>query len=135
MSSRGYEQHRHRASELSRFGKDLVRRSGAHCELCAAGEVSLSIYEVPPIPSEPDLEHCIFICDVCHQQILRPKSIDPDHWHCLVKTAWSPVPSIQVISVRILNKLSSSTVWSRELLEQLYVEPEILDWIEKHPEL
>nr|WP_246480198.1 phnA protein [Motiliproteus sediminis] len=111
------------------FGKDLTRRSGACCELCEASGVGLSVYEVPPIPADPDFEHCIFICDTCRDQIDHPKRRVGDHWRCLGKSIWSSVPAVQAISVKLLSQLQ--TDWSAELLETLYLEPEVEAWVDQ----
>ena len=127
----GYNRHQHRLSELSGFGKQLVRRSGAHCELCSAADVPLRIFEVPPVPVEPDITTCIFICDTCRNQLEKPAKIDSNHWHFLTRTVWSQEPAIQVISVRMLQYLESKVDWAEEILEQLYLEPEIVNWVKQ----
>lgn len=131
--SKALEKHKHRSERLSYFGKDLVRRSGSHCELCDASGTKLSVFEVPPIPKEPDFAHCIFICDTCRGQIEKPKTLNPDHWRCLNTSAWSPEPAIQVMSVLIMDKLINAVKeneWLKDLKEQLYLTEEILEWID-----
>ena len=81
--ARGLDQHKERQRILSSFGKDLTRRCKSTCELCEAKEVKLSIYEVPPVLSEPEYESCIFICETCSEQLANPKRIDANHWRCL----------------------------------------------------
>lgn len=122
------DQHRARLDTLSRFGKDLTRRSGSSCELCAASGVKLGIFEVAPAPNEPDFDACIFICETCHEQIDFPKRRDPDHWRCLNTSVWSEVPAVQVQSVLMLRQLLAHD-WARDLEEMLYLPPEIEDWL------
>jgi protein PhnA len=131
--SKGLDKHKHRNESLSYFGKDLVRRSGSHCELCNASGTKLSIFEVPPVPKEPDFDHCIFICDTCLTQIEKPKTLNSDHWRCLNTSAWSPVPAVQVMSVLMIEQLIDVTKendWLLELKDQLYLTDDILSWIE-----
>ncbi|GAA3920665.1 phnA protein [Litoribacillus peritrichatus] len=127
--SKGSEKHKQRNDAISYFGKDLVRRSGSHCELCNAHGTKLIIHEVPPVPREPDFDHCIFICETCSGQIDKPKTVNPDHWRCLNTSAWSQVPAVQVMSVIMLDRLASED-WAVELKDQLYLSPEIQNWLE-----
>lgn len=132
--SKGLDKHKQRSDSLSYFGKDLVRRSGSHCELCNASGTKLSIYEVEPVPKAPDFDQCIFICDNCKQQIEKPKTIDPDHWRCLNTSIWSQVPAVQVQSIIMLNTLiekEKENDWMKELKDQLYLSEEISEWLEK----
>lgn len=121
--------HTLRFGVLQQFGKALTRRSGAHCELCETGGVKLRIYEVPPVPAEPDLDHCLFICDGCFEQIEVPKKRDPNYWHCLGRTAWSPIPAVQALSVHLLQDLVEQAQWARELLDELYLSPDVAAWV------
>lgn len=123
--------HTLRHGALQQLGKALTRRSGAHCELCEAGGVKLHIYEVPPVPTEPDSEHCLFICDACLEQIEAPKRRDPNYWHCLGRTAWSPIPVVQVLSVHLLQGLVDQAEWPQELLDELYLSPDVAAWVKK----
>jgi protein PhnA len=127
--SKARDKHQERHHNLSQFGKDLVRRCGAHCELCNTSGVALSIYEVPPVAAEPQYEHCLMICDTCHTQIERPKRLDPNHWRCLGTTMWSEVMAAKVTAIVILNHLAKKESWAQELLEQAYLEPEEAEWI------
>ncbi|EAR61012.1 hypothetical protein [Neptuniibacter caesariensis] len=129
--SRGYDRHMERHHGLSLFGKDLVRRSGAHCELCDAQGVKLSIFEVPPVPNDPMLEHCVMICDICSEQINKPKSRDANHWRCLNGSVWSSEPAVKVLAIAMLQKIAEQESWAAELLEQVYLEPEESEWLAK----
>ncbi len=125
--SKGYQKHQERQQALSLLGKDLTRRSRSQCELCQANGARLSIYEVAPVPSEPQLEHCLFVCEPCSDQLRHPRRIQPAHWHCLSTAIWSPVPAVQVVAVRLLKRLSDQP-WAAELLEQAYLPPEVQEW-------
>lgn len=125
--ARGREAHEDRLQQLSSFGKELARRSKSRCELCGES-TSLAIYEVPPV-SEPDLSHCVMLCQTCRDQLAQldqPQHLDANHWLCLNESAWSEVPAVQVLAWRLLNKLSEG--WSQDLLDQLYLEPEVQAW-------
>ncbi len=129
--SKGHAKHLERHHGLSMFGKDLVRRCGAKCELCEAHGVKLAVYEVPPIAAEPDYDHCIMICDSCRAQLERPKTIDPTYWRFLANAMWSSVVPVKVISVVLLEHLAKQQDWAGELLEQVYMQAEERAWADE----
>ena len=127
--STGFQGKFHRQNILSRFAKDLVRRSRSRCELCEKGGVKLEVFELPPFEEEPFVDGCIFICEECHKQIDHPKKMIPSHWRCLNNALWSEVPVVQVMSVRILRRLvKTEHHWAQELLEQSYLESDLEEW-------
>lgn len=126
--STGFRGKFHRQNMLSRFAKDLVRRSRSHCELCDKHGVKLDAYELPPLDEEPYLDHCIFICEGCRRQIEFPQKTVPSHWRCLNNSVWSEVPAVQVMSVRMLRRLAKTEHWAEELLEHAYLDPQLEEW-------
>jgi protein PhnA len=100
--------------------KDLLERSGSTCELCSSTE-SLTVYEVTP--SDGSSEQSILLCSTCLNQIKDPESMDESHWHCLNDSMWSGEPAVQVMAYRLLKRLGQ-----QDLLEQLYLEPEVQVW-------
>ena len=127
--STGFQGKFHRQNMLSRFAKDLVRRSRSHCELCAKQGVKLDVYELPPLEDEPYLDGCVFICEGCRKQIVEPKKMIPSHWRCLNNALYSEVPAVQVISFRLLKRLvTHDEHWAEELLEHAYLDPELESW-------
>ena len=123
--AKGFDRHHERKAELSSFGKNLVRRSGSSCELCGSVNVTLGIYELPPVPKEPDYELCLFICEVCRDQLDNPKRLKSDHWRCLNNTIWNETAAIQALSLRMLKKIAPENSWAEELLEQVFPDPEV----------
>lgn len=127
--STGFQGKFHRQNMLSRFAKDLVRRSRSHCELCDRNGAKLDVYELPPTEEEPFLDGCIFICDGCRKQIIEPKKMIPAHWRCLNNALYSEVPVVQVMSFRILRRLErNGERWATELLEHAYLDPDLEEW-------
>ncbi|WP_027856239.1 PhnA protein [Marinobacterium jannaschii] len=116
---------------LNHFGKELVRRCSAHCELCDAQGVKLKIYEVPPIPADAMLDHCIMICETCYEQIEKPKRLDADHWRCLYNSIWNDTPAVKVAALAMLDQVAEREAWAAELREQAYMEPEEEAWLEE----
>lgn len=130
----GFQGKFHRQNILSRFAKDLVRRSRSHCELCERNGVSLEVYELPPHEDEPILDHCIFICEACQKQITQPKKMAPAHWRCLNNSLYSEVPAVQVMAFRMLRRLVQlDQHWAEELLEHAYLDPELEAWADQAP--
>ncbi|MCP4130065.1 MAG: phnA protein [bacterium] len=129
--AKGYDQHKNRMEAISSLGKDLTRRSGSRCELCSASGVPLKAFEVPPEPAEPELNSCVFICENCTEQIENPKKFDQNHWRGLNSVMWSEITAVQVMTVRLLQKIAQDESWAGELLEELYLDPEIEEWVNK----
>lgn len=105
--------------------KEIQARSGSKCELCGATD-ELKIYEVPPT-SNGKVGECVLVCEKCLVQIEDPEKMEVNHWHCLNDSMWSPVPAVQVMAWRMLNRLSSEG-WSHDLLDMLYLDDETLAW-------
>jgi len=127
--STGFQGKFHRQNILSRFAKDLVRRSRSKCELCEKSGTRLDVHELLPLKEEPSAEGCIFICEECQKQIISPKKMIPTHWRCLNHSLWSEIPAVQVMAFRILSRLAKTEHhWAEELLENAYLEPELENW-------
>jgi protein PhnA len=104
----------------------LLARSNGVCELCGDSE-NLNVLEVPS--SDGSVEKSILVCQTCYGQINHPETIDPNHWHCLNESMWSTEPAVQVMAYRMLKRLSAEG-WSQDLLDMLYLEPEVQAWAE-----
>lgn len=124
--SQGLARHKAHQEALQVLGKELARRSKSQCELCEQ-RTALTAYEVPPVPETPLLEQTLFLCADCLQQIENPESLDPNRWYTLQDKAWSEYPVVQVMAWRLLQYLKSET-WAQDLLDQLYLEDEVLHW-------
>ena len=109
------------------LGKDLARRARSKCELCDASGVKFTNREIAPVPVEPDLDHCLLLCEQCDQQLERKGLPDDKYWRFLETTAWQELPVVQVTAVRILKQLNAA--WSDNLLEQLYIWPRAEAWL------
>ncbi len=125
--SKGREAHQQRIQQVNAFGKELARRSKSRCELCGEN-TSLSIYEVPPV-NEPDLHHCVMICENCRNQIEGKQRLEPNHWHNLTQSVWSEVPAVQVLAVQMLQRLKNEG-WAQDLLDEVYLEPDVQAWVD-----
>ncbi len=105
----------------------LQQRSGSKCELCGSN-LNLTVYPVPPKSGET-AEECLLICKTCQEQIKDPTAGNINHWRCLNDSMWNPEPAVQVMAWRLLDSLRAEG-WPQDLLEMLYLEPEVKTWAE-----
>lgn len=105
--------------------KELNKRSGSKCELCAATE-NLKVYEVLPTKNG-GIDESILACSTCIDQIENPDNVDLNHWRCLNDSMWSEFAPVQVVAWRMLSRLSAAG-WPKELLDQMYLDEDTLAW-------
>lgn len=110
--------------------QELLERSGSVCELCGS-DSNLSVYEVAP--SDGSAQQSIMVCGTCREQIEDPEKMDPNHWHCLNESMWSTEPAVQVTAYRMLKRIASEG-WPQDLLDMLYLEPEVQVWADAQGE-
>lgn len=121
--AKGFEKNKERKQKLSIFGKNLTKRSGSKCELCESSNKKLIIYELSPIPEEPEFERCVFICEDCLEQVKNPD--DYNYLRCLTNSVWSEIPVVSALSIIILRKIKDKCDFANELLEQVFVDEEV----------
>ena len=107
--------------------RQLHKRSNSTCELCASTD-NLAVYTVAPA-NEASEKDSIYICATCSVQIDNPETMDANHWRCLNDSMWSPVPAVQVVAWRMLNRLKSEG-WPQDLLDMLYLDEDTQAWAE-----
>ena len=105
--------------------QQLLQRSENKCELCQSAE-DLKLYAVLPQSANKE-DNCIIICATCDTQISKAAALDKNHWRCLTASMWSEVPAVQVVSWRMLNRLSDEG-WAMDNLDMMYLEDETLAW-------
>lgn len=99
----------------------LKERAENKCELCSSTSNN-ELYEVPP-SSDGSLDQIIYLCETCR----NPEDAGEHHFRALSDSMWTPVPAVQVMAWRHLNRLSNEA-WARELLDMLYLEGDVLEW-------
>jgi protein PhnA len=104
---------------------ELLKRSGGKCELCGGIE-NLKVFKVLPIKKD-DLSDNILTCSLCINQIENKGTENVNHWRCLNESVWNENIAVQVVSFRMLNRLSNES-WPKELLEMIYFDDETLIW-------
>lgn len=115
-------------TQLNAFAGELMTRGNSSCELCNATD-EIAAFEVPPV-AEPEIDKCIIACKTCQSQILGESELDANHWRCLLESAWSVVPAVQVLAWRQLKKLDSHA-WAQDLFEQIYLDEPTLQWAQE----
>lgn len=128
--AKGYEMHQSRLLALQGMGKDLARRAKSKCELTGEAGVSLRPYEVPPVQKDPDIDRTLLISERCHEMLENPKRLAGREWQCLAETVWSELPAAQVVAWRMLRELAKREDWAREVLEDVFLDPEVEAWAE-----
>lgn len=104
----------------------LMTRSESKCELCTATD-ALAVFPVPPT-SVDSADESVLLCATCTGQINYPETVDVHHWRCLNDSMWSQVPAVQVMSWRMLTRLSKTESWAQDALDMMYLEEETAKW-------
>ena len=101
-------------------------RSNGSCELCAQHDDNLQAYTVPPKTDELP-ENQVVLCTECLTQVSSGEYSHPNYWRCLEGSIWSEVPAVQVLSYKILDKLSSEE-WAADARDGAYLDDSLLEW-------
>ena len=131
--AKGYDTDKQRKELVSSFGRDLARRAKSKCELSGEAGVSLVIYELEPVASEPDFDQCIFISEASREQIQNPKRLVSDQWRILGEQIWSELLPLQIIAVRMLTHIAKTEHWAQEILDNAYLDDNIMFTAKKYP--
>ena len=118
-------QSRESMAALTHLTAPLTARSGGQCELCE-GTQGLVPAAVPP-EGPIDVGRCLLLCEACTPQVAGGP-LDGAHWRCLQGAIWSEVAAVQVVSWRLLHRLQAQHEWAQELLDQAYLEDNVLEW-------
>jgi protein PhnA len=106
----------------------LKARSNTSCELCTSTD-NLTVFPVPPT-SDLSAQQCVYLCGTCTAQINGDTALDVNHWRCLNDSMWNQEPAVQVMSYRMLHKLSAES-WAQDALEMIYMEDDVKTWAEQ----
>ncbi len=126
--AKGFDTHQERQNALTLFGKDLARRSKSCCELSTESGVPLKIYEIHPVPKEPNFELCLFLSEQTIQQLEKPKKhLQANQWRHLGELIWSEIPQVQLMAVRILQYIAKDQPWAQDIIDEAYLEDALLE--------
>lgn len=105
--------------------KILVERSKGECELSNEKSDALFAFTVAPKNDLP--EHQVVVSQSVYDKLQSEDYTDENYWRFLTGSIWSEVPAVQVLSYKLLDKLSAQD-WAKEALENAYLEEYLLSW-------
>ena len=105
------------------ISKELKERNQNLCELCNAENASIEFTVSPK--SDDSIEHKVAVCETCKNAMDNKKSAF--HWRCLEGSIWSPYPSVQALSFRILNEYKEEA-WASELMNSVDLDENTIQW-------
>lgn len=126
--AKGYEIHQARMMALQGLGKDLARRAKSKCEITGSAGGPLWPYEIPPVSEEPDIDRILLVSEQCREMLENPGRLAGREWQCLAEAVWSEMPAVQVVAWRMLSELAKREDWAREVLDEVFLDPEVEDW-------
>lgn len=129
--AKGYDMYKERLDKVTGFGRELTRRAKSKCELCEATGVKLSVFEVPPVQEEPEVERCIFICDDCRDKIEKLKKVKENDLRFLSSSIWSEVPMVRAFSIYLLKNISGKFGWAEDMLGDLYIDEDTEEMLKR----
>lgn len=132
--AKGFDTNQERKQTLSLFGKDLARRSKSTCELTGKSGIPLKIYEIAPVPKEPDFDRCLFLSEETIQQLEQPKKhFQPDSWRHLRELIWTDLPQVQLMTIRILQSIAKDHAWAQDIIDEAYLDETLIDQANEAP--
>ncbi len=102
---------------------ELENRSGHKCEICESSDSLTNI----DLKEGEALASSVCLCLKCKEAVEAKDFSDHNHFRCLNNSMWSEHSAVKVLSYRILYSLSSE-VWAQDLLEQIYLDEDELEW-------
>jgi protein PhnA len=105
------------------ISKELKQRNQDLCELCNI-EIATTAYTVSPKDDE-SIDNQVALCDTCLNALEGKDS--GFHWRCLEGSIWSPQPSVQALSYRLLNVYKEEG-WASDLINSVDLDENIIQW-------
>jgi protein PhnA len=109
----------------------LRARANGVCELCSSVGSGLP-YAVAPF-DDGTAAHSVLICEGCYAQLDGKAQLESNRWFSLQQAIWSEHAPVQVLSHRIATRLRHES-WARDLLDQVYLDSELLAWAQSGSE-
>ena len=105
------------------ISQKLKDRNRELCELCNS-ETATHEYTVSP-KNDESIENQVAVCNTCLEVI---DSKDASfHWRCLEGSIWSPEPSVQALSYRILQNYKEED-WANNLISSVDLDENVIQW-------
>jgi len=111
----------------------LQNRSNNACELCSESDNNLHGYAVPP-KNDDSIDNQVVLCNKCFNKISAADFSDTNYWRFLTGSIWNEISSVQALSYKILNKITSEE-WALETVESVSLEEAVINWANAEDEL
>lgn len=105
------------------ISQKLKDRNGELCELCNS-ETATHEYTVSP-KNDESIENQVAICNTCLEAVDSKEA--SFHWRCLEGSIWSPEPSVQALSYRILQNYKKED-WANNLISSVDLDENVIQW-------
>lgn len=102
---------------------ELKQRNQNLCELCNT-EAASQEYTVTP-KNDESIEHQVALCETCLSKIDSKE--ESFHWRCLEGSIWSMEPSVQALSLRILQNYKVED-WASNLVSSVDLDETVVQW-------
>ncbi len=76
----------------------------------------------------------VVLCSDCLHKIRENDFSDPHYWRFLEGSIWSEVPAVQVLSYKLLGRLSSES-WADDARQAVYLDEALLEWAQAEDDL
>ncbi|MEZ4799961.1 MAG: PhnA domain-containing protein [Flavobacteriales bacterium] len=101
----------------------LKDRSNGMCELCAANEANIEFTVSPK--SDETIDHQVALCEQCSSKM--GDTNEGFYWRCLEGSIWSPYPSVQALSYRLLNDFAAES-WAADAMNGVELDESVVQW-------
>jgi protein PhnA len=105
------------------ISEKLKERNSGLCELCNA-EPAVNEYTVSP-KNDDSIDNKVALCDTCLSGVDSKEMAF--HWRCLEGSIWSPEPSVQALSYRILHNYKEED-WASNLISSVDYDENVIQW-------
>ena len=105
------------------INKHLNERNQGICELCNS-LTATNEYTVSP-KNDDQIENQVALCDTCLSAIENNEK--GDYWRCLEGSIWSPEPSVQTLSYRLL-QLCKEEDWASQVIDSVELDENVIQW-------
>lgn len=105
------------------MNQKLKERNQDMCELCNS-ETAIHDYTVSP-KNDESIENQVALCDSCLSKL--EKTDESFHWRCLEGSIWSMEPSVQALSLRILQNYKEED-WASNLISSVDLDETVVQW-------
>jgi protein PhnA len=113
----GYQAHKDRLNDISRFGKEIGKRAGFKCEWCESKD-ELRVWDYKP-DAVPEMETLALLCQRCRDWADGRKPA-PNELHSIRNALWSNIPAVTEGAATVLAQCKEP--WVREAIEESFID-------------